>query len=299
MSSRSLGLATPVEPASAHTNQRRTAGGGHSLRLGPFARLAVAAASVCGSGHAANEDAHSQPGQSTRLFVVADGVGGGALPAFVSSTVVARLHEQLSRRALDADVLAEALLETDQWIARELEHTGDQGAATVAVCARLSATGSRWLIAWVGDCRIYRVGTAADADAELLTRDDTYRELQEAPPSGGSLDDPARMIGNGAVIRPNVREFELGDGEMLALCSDGLHKQLSAREIGDALRLGEDTLAQQCTDLARRAHERGSDDATLLVVQRRFRRGVLAATCLATVFLAMAALWLHLTGALS
>ena len=58
---------------------------------------------------------------------------------------------------------------------------------------------SRWLIAWVGDCRIYRVRAAHDEPAELLTRDDTYGHLGEEPPPGGSPDDPARMVGNGAV----------------------------------------------------------------------------------------------------
>lgn len=300
MSPPSLGLVTPIEPASAQPPQQSMVESGRCLRLGPFARLAVASASVCGSAHAVNEDAHTQPDQSNRLFVVADGVGGGALPDVVSSMVVSRLHQKLSQCAVDADLLTEALLETDQWISGELEQsTPEQGAATVAVCARASAAGSRWLIAWVGDCRIYRVGTAAAEDAELLTRDDTYRELQETPPAGGSPDDPARMIGNGAITRPNVREILLADAEMLVLCSDGLHKQVSAREIGEGLRAGGVTLAQQCAQLARRAHDRGSDDATLLVLQRRSRRGLLAATSLSVILLAMAALWLHFTGAQS
>jgi hypothetical protein len=80
---------------------------------------------------------------------------------------------------------------------------------------------SRWLIAWVGDCRIYRLRATHDEPAELLTRDDTYRHLGEAPPPGGSPDDPARMVGNGAIADPNVASVQLGDGEMLVLCSDG------------------------------------------------------------------------------
>src|SRR5437879_1075020 len=73
---------------------------------------------------------------------------------------------------------------------------------------------SRWLVAWVGDCRVYRVGAADHEAAELLTRDDTYRHLDEASPPGGSPDDPARMIGNGAVDAPNVRQVDLRGGEI-------------------------------------------------------------------------------------
>jgi hypothetical protein len=70
-----------------------------------------------------------------------------------------------------------------------------------------------------------------DADAELLTVDDTYRNLGETPPPGGSLDDPSRMVGNGAVDAPNVRFVKLGAGEMLVLCSDGVHKHANAPDI--------------------------------------------------------------------
>lgn len=299
MSGTSMDLVTPVEPASAQLRPAAGAAGTTLMRLGPFAHLTVASASICGSAHSANEDAHSNPGASNRLFVVADGVGGGALPGVASSALVARLHETLPRRAINGDVLAEALLEADMWVAGELERsTQEQGAATVAVCARASASGALWWLGWVGDCRIYRVGGAAGGEAEQLTCDDTYRMLQETPPTSGSPDDPARMVGNGAVIRPNVRKVRLAAGEMLVLCSDGLHKQVSAREIAAALRAGGEALEQHCMQLARLAHERGSDDATLLVVRREVRSRVrAAATALAAASLALAlALWLQLGG---
>src|SRR6185436_14545828 len=110
------------------------------------------------------------------------------------------------------------------------------GAATVALCAGTGALLSKWLIAWVGDCRVYRVRAAHDEPAELLTRDDTYGHLGEDPPLGGSPDDPARMVGNGAVTAPNVESVHLGDGEMLVLCSDGLHKHVGPHEINRQLR---------------------------------------------------------------
>lgn len=219
------------------------------------------------------------------------------MPRLASSALVARLHVALSRRAIDGDVLAEALLEADAWVARELEQsTLDQGAATVAVCVRASGSGARWWVGWVGDCRIYRVPVQA-GDAEQLTRDDTYGELREAPPSGGSPHDPARMVGNGAVLRPNVRKVRLGGGEMLVLCSDGLHKQVSARELGAALRGGGRALEDSCARLAWLAHERGSDDATLLVVRREVR--AYARTAAAVLFAGIvltAALWIQLGG---
>ena len=85
----------------------------------------------------------------------------------------------------------------------------------MALCAATDTSLSRWLVAWVGDCRVYRVSAVRGAAAQLLTQDDTYRHLSEQPPAGGSLDDPARMVGNGAVDAPNVRDVDLGRDEML------------------------------------------------------------------------------------
>jgi serine/threonine protein phosphatase PrpC len=104
-----------------------------------------------------------------------------------------------------------------------------------------------------------------------LTVDDTYRHLREAPPPGGSRDDPARMVGNGAVSAPNVRAVALGGSEMLVICSDGVHKHVEPVELSDVLH-GSASLARRCGRLLALARARGSgDDATVLVVRREPR----------------------------
>ena len=67
---------------------------------------------------------------------------------------------------------------------------------------------------------------------ELLTRDDTFGHLDELPPRGGSPDDPARMVGNGATSGANVALHGLACGDLLALCSDGVHKYVDADDWG-------------------------------------------------------------------
>jgi len=127
---------------------------------------------------------------------------------------------------------------------------------------------SKWLIAWVGDCRAYRLSGRGELHFELLTRDDTFRQLDEAPPDGGSPDDPARMVGNGATTGANVVVRGLGSGELLALCSDGLHKHVAPSEWRRALTQPV-PLARRCDDLIALAAANGStDDATVLLVQR-------------------------------
>jgi PPM family protein phosphatase len=257
--------------------------------------LKVAVASSRGPNHAANEDSHSPIDGAPALFVVADGVGGGALASYVSKELVSRLHRALAGRRHEAEAVRAALLNADRAIASTLaSRTDESGAATVALCARTGTSPSQWLIAWVGDCRIYRVPAVepiGGAEAELLTVDDTYRNLGETPPPGGSLDDPARMVGNGAVDAPNVRIVELGVGEMLVLCSDGVHKYADARDIVHSL--GEPLpLSTRLVDLIEHARARGShDDATVLVVHREDRRiGRLARAMATSVLLAFAVL---------
>ena len=232
--------------------------------------MEVAAASDCSQRHAVNEDAHSPLDRASTLYVVADGVGGGAMASWASRELVRRLHAALDRRMVDAAAIKAALLDADRELRREIARETDcAGAATVALCTNAGPSAANWLIAWVGDCRVYRVHANPSDAAELLTCDDTYARLGEDPPHGGSPYDPARMVGNGAVVAPNVLPIDLHEGEMLVLCSDGLHRHVEVTEIGALLR-SHHGLARGCEQLVSlaRSHSR-VDDATVLVVHRK------------------------------
>ncbi|MEO5882113.1 MAG: PP2C family serine/threonine-protein phosphatase [Caldimonas sp.] len=266
------GLVTPIEPPSARLARA-------SVALAPsaretsysiaFGRIDVAVASSCGRLHHRNEDAHSPVGHATLLFVVADGVGGGAMAETASRDLVAHLHAALDRARPDAAAVRRAMLGADRAIASRIAQvTAAPGAATVVMCAPVNVLASKWLIAWVGDCRAYRLSNRGEMRFELLTRDDSFRRLDEQPPAGGSLDDPARMVGNGATTGANVALRGLGSGELLALCSDGLHKHLTPSEWRRVL-MQPVPLARRCDDLIALASANGStDDATVLLVQR-------------------------------
>jgi len=162
-----------------------------------------------------------------------------------------------------------AMLGADRAIASRIaEVTSAPGAATVVMCAPVNVLASRWLIGWVGDCRAYRLSGRGELRFELLTRDDTFRQLDETPPEGGSPDDPARMVGNGATTGANVAVRGLGSGELLALCSDGVHKHVTPSEWRRVLTQPV-SLARRCDDLISLAAANGStDDATVLLIRR-------------------------------
>ncbi|WP_119157744.1 PP2C family protein-serine/threonine phosphatase [Caldimonas tepidiphila] len=263
-----MGLVTPLE-SSAPPRGDAPQGARRLLRLSAWSRADIAVATSAAAHHRVNEDAHSDLARESRVLVLADGVGGGAMAAEVSRRLVDALHQRLDRGALDAGTIARAVLDAD----RELRdfvgaHTREPGAATLALCAAAGRSAREWWIAWVGDCRIYAAGTGRDEPARQLTHDDSYLNLGEAPPPGGSPADPARMVGNGAVREPNVRRVRLARGERLLLCSDGVHKHLTPHQIGELLRPRR-PLEARCCELVERARAAGStDDATALVLER-------------------------------
>ena len=272
-----LALRTPIEPRTRDATPRRTPLAGEwSAEQGDDPRFAVAAASACGPQHGTNEDAASPLASGASLFVVADGVGGGAMAGLASRALVQALHDALAASTPappTPEAVRLAVLDADRAIAVRIARVTDEpGAATVVLAAPLDAEAGRWLIAWVGDCRAYRLarGRAGSRAArlDLLTRDDTFRHLREPVPPGGSADDPARMVGNGATGGPNVAVHDLAPGELLVLCSDGVHKRLGAGDWRRVL-VQRVSLAERCADVLRVARANGSaDDATVLLIER-------------------------------
>ena len=263
-------LITPIEPSVAVQAARAAEGRvQHAVQTTAWSRIEVAVASSRGSQHADNEDAHSDLDGSRGLFVVADGVGGGAMAQVASRLLVESLHGALEVRRVDADAVRAAMLDADRTIQRAIARQTDlPGAATVVLGAPVDAFAARWLIGWVGDCRAYRLAAADGGRIDLLSRDDTFRALGETAPPGGSPDDPARMVGNGAIAGANVALHELGAGDLLALCSDGVHKHLAVEDWAGVLH-ADATLPERCAQLIRAARAHGStDDATVLLLRR-------------------------------
>src|SRR4051794_151621 len=109
----SQGLVTPLEPrgrSRAH-NAAGPAPAQHGFFRSALCRIEAAVASSCGSQHATNEDAHTSLDDDAPPFIVADGVGGGALAALASTRLVAHLQAKLAGGRLDAPRIERATLE--------------------------------------------------------------------------------------------------------------------------------------------------------------------------------------------
>jgi protein phosphatase len=260
-------LITPLEPHRVRALGDAPTLGRQRVYTTACARIEAAVASSCGRAHERNEDAYSAPEAAGRLFVVADGVGAGAMARTASRQLVAHLHRALDGHRIDAGRVRRAVVDADRAIADHITRlAGAPGAATMALCAPLNLFASKWLVAWVGDCRVYRLAQGA-GEVELLTRDETFRHLNEEPPAGGSLDDPARRVGNGATAGASAALQRVAGGDLLALCSDGVHKHLDPDTWRRVLAQPA-PLARRCEALIGMARRNGSvDDATVLLLR--------------------------------
>jgi protein phosphatase len=143
------------------------------------------------------------------------------------------------------------------------------GTTVVAVLAR----GDRFVLAHVGDSRIYRIRRD---DISQISRDHSF--VQEQVDSGMMSATEAhqsqyrhmitRALGLKESVDVDLTEQPACPGDVLLLCSDGLSDLLDDEDMLAAVRAHADNLDEACRALVDRANSKGGDDnITVLVVQ--------------------------------
>ncbi|SDS67333.1 PP2C family protein-serine/threonine phosphatase [Pseudomonas oryzae] len=231
----------------------------------PAHRLGYAALTAVGRVRAHNEDAilccpH------LGLWAVADGMGGHQRGEVASSLALKTLRQQTQRGVvlLDAVQAANAAI-----LAAADADDGSRGMGTTLVAAQFA--GAAFEVAWVGDSRAYRIGSQG---IERLTRD---HSLVQALVDAGQLtpeqasSHPRRNVVTQCLGRADqaltvdVVLGELGPGELLLLCSDGLSGELSDVRIHEIC-AGADTLEAMTCQLVEAANQAGGRDNISCIV---------------------------------
>jgi protein phosphatase len=75
-----------------------------------------------------------------------------------------------------------------------------------------------------------------------------------------------RALGNQPQVDVDVVEEALEDGDVFALCSDGLNGMLGDEEIAETLRAHREVPQQACRALVERANAHGGEDNITVVV---------------------------------
>ena len=222
-----------------------------------------------------------------QLFVVADGMGGHSAGEVASDLAVQTIAGFISRTEEDAEFswpygiepglsfpgnrLRTAVHLANRRVFRAAERCDEYtGMGTTVVGALIS--GRRLTIANAGDSRLYMF---ADGRLTQMTRDDTWAATVLAA-QGSSNPTPVpqsmrRVLTNvlGAREQADVRlsEHDLNGGELILLCSDGLHGVLEDDDVAKILG-GGGTPAAMVASLIEAALAHGTKDNITAVVAR-------------------------------
>jgi protein phosphatase len=247
--------------------------------------LEFAQASDCGRVRDHNEDylgyvlpeVPEQEQTHGWLFALADGVGGQQLGEVASRTAVETLLAGF-RRAGRGEQLRSLLPRLVQAANEKVFETGLAGksgglamATTLVTCALRF---DRVVVSHVGDSRCYSI---RHGRATVLTRDHSVvgererlglisaREAAESEKRHVLT----RSLGNAMFVGVETREHLVSTGDVLLLCSDGLHGALPAAEMAHIVTRNTD-LNAAARQLIDEANERdGGDNVSVQLIRIR------------------------------
>lgn len=212
------------------------------------------------------------------VFLVADGMGGhrsGEVASRMAASVIARYFRDGARRRKGTvgERLHAAVKEANAKIfARSGDSRTHRGMGTTVVAAAFAPAEEMIYIAHAGDSRCYLLRRG---EMRPLTRDHSLLEdaLRERPDL--SARDLAylprnvitRALGISATVDVELREERVQAGDVLVLCSDGLHGLMEDVDIARIV-TEKPVLTEACASLVTLANERGGRDNITVVLAR-------------------------------
>jgi PPM family protein phosphatase len=223
------------------------------------------------------------------LFVVADGMGGHKAGEVASRIAVDAIRDFIDESrasseltwpfgldpelSIDANRLRTAVRVANERVLEASEQRSDYTGMGTTVVAVLAAP-ERLVFVGVGDSRVY---LWTHGQVQQLTQDDSWVATVLAREPGMTesalAQHPMRhvltsVVGARADTEPHVAERPFANGDIVLLCSDGLHGVLGSEEIASVL--GSDrTITEIPQVLVDAALTRGASDNVTAVVIRR------------------------------
>jgi len=211
------------------------------------------------------------------LFAVADGVGGMDLGEVASATAISVVTEGFAKAQAGTMLISllPRLIQQANAAVHDCtlvpEYRGKKMATTLVACALRH---DQAIVSHVGDSRCYLVRNGA---AKQVTQDHTLVNEQRKMGliSAGDIADSEsrhvliRSLGPEMFVSPDTTAVTLQAGDVLVLCSDGLHDEMSERAIASIVSQNKpiDELAREL--VARAVEIDGGDNTTAQVVRVR------------------------------
>jgi protein phosphatase len=207
------------------------------------------------------------------LFLLADGMGGAKGGERASRLTVDAVTDVISRTPQrDAATLLTAVEEANRRVHSEAAADPKLDGMGTTLVAVLETRENDLAIASVGDSRAYLMHAGS---LKVVTQDQTW--VQEVGRPLGLDEETLRRhpmrhvltmaVGVGENVRVRYYAVQLDLGDMLMICSDGLHGVVAEDNVEDALN-SEGTLDEKCRELIAAAHAAGSpDNVTVLLIR--------------------------------
>jgi PPM family protein phosphatase len=244
----------------------------HIHARGDRLRIDYGARSDRGMVRTSNEDSFITDGQS-KIFLVADGMGGHAAGEVASQIVASTVSEFFSKRSPESNVEDSLLLAVQEANTRvyETQRQKSEYRGMGSTLTALTLPDNRYFLAQVGDSRAYLYRNKALSQLSrdhslvwplyekgLLTKEDISRHPQKNLIT--------RSVGTHPEVETDQQSGSLLEGDVFLLCSDGLTDVLSDKEIQQILSgAGKDP--QETSDrLIEAANSGGGPDNITVVV---------------------------------
>ena len=211
------------------------------------------------------------------LFVVADGVGGMDLGEVASATAVSVMTEQFAKAQSGSMLISllPRLIQNANAAVHdrrlEPEYRGKNMATTLVACALRY---DQAVVSHVGDSRCYLV---RNGQARQVTQDHTWVNEQRKMglisageiPSSDSRHVLIRSVGPEMFVSPDTTALSLQPGDVLVLCTDGLHDETDEATIARIVsqKKSADELAREL--VAHAVEIDGGDNTTAQVIRVR------------------------------
>ncbi len=212
-------------------------------------------------------------GNLPNLLILADGMGGHNAGDYASRYTVEAIVDfvKRSRDGAPVAVLKDAIWQANESVMEKSQTDIDlEGMGTTVVAA--TVIDGALYVANVGDSRLYLLNDTI----VQVTKDHSY--VQEMVRRGEIAPEEARMhpdrniitraIGGGHDIDVDFFEVELGKGDRILMCSDGLTDMLGDREIFDIA--GRQGSAAAVGALVDAANARGGNDNITVILAEPF-----------------------------
>ncbi len=208
------------------------------------------------------------------VWIVADGMGGHHAGDFASQTITNNLSLFKQHPSLDDSILLleENILNSNSIIRKKSFKLGRN--ATIGSTVVCVYVWSNFLFTfWAGDSRLYRF---RDSTLERLTEDHSYveelvrmgkieaKDAEEHPAANVVL----KAVGIDDHLCMDFDYFEMQEGDIYIICSDGLYKDLDEEMLAPIIESHSDDMTELSEALLASALDAGGTDNTSIITMK-------------------------------